>query len=296
MWRIMGVGRVIFWVALAMGGYYAYLQFGSFTSSDSQLRQSMAPPLCAVAARNVPLPDERIRLVVGRCHGDVDTIVTNELRQALARRNVVVVDATPWDIFSPMFVWPAVDLSLEENIALAKSHQVPYLIFSTVEHWSIAPGEERRLTIRVALVDVLQGVILYSHSFTQGPKQQTTAAATVNARSHHETAAAPTLLAEQSSPETPSFQLLTFGVWVVICLLTPWLGQDYIVTALRSQSNSTSATLILGYLLVVITTGWFTWADFDSKWLTATLLFGVALPWLSYFEFVCRSVAYRLET
>ena len=295
MWRIMGIGSTVFWVAVALAGYYAYLQLWSVTSSDSQLRHTMARQVCANAAQQLQLPHARSRIVVGRCHGDVDNIVTDELRLAIGRRNTVVVDVMPWDTFAPAFLWPAADLTLEENVHLAKSHAVPYLIFCQIEQWTIAPGEELILTIKLSLVDVEQVVVLQTDSFTYQPNGNAVADQIVTGRDN--LAPRDSLNFQVSSNNSPiSYgKLLAFATWLVVCLTVPWFGQEFITTALRSQSNLTGVGLILGYLFVVATTGWLTWADFDSKWLTATLLCGVALPWLSYFEFVCRSVAQRVD-
>ncbi|MBL8890261.1 MAG: hypothetical protein JNL67_09790 [Planctomycetaceae bacterium] len=295
MWRIMGIGRTVFLVAMALIGYFGYFQFWNAPSSDHGVRLSMAEQICLHMTQSTPLPNERIRMVVAQSHGDVAGILTRELRQAFARRNVVVVDVTPWDAYLPTILWPGPDLSLENSVELAASHEVPCLLFSQIEHWTISPTDEARLSVNIRLVDTNKREIVYSRSFSVGQNGHS-----INDPNHSETenvAAANRVPNEswESPRQTGSIPFIAFLTWMVVCLVAPWLGRDFIATALRSNSNLTSMTLILVYLLVVVAVGCLTWVDFESRWLTAMLLCGVAMPWLGYFEFVCRSVAHRLE-
>ncbi len=293
MLRILGTSRSILALLLALGGYYAYHHLNDNSGSDSSLRTKMAAQVCRQAALAIPIPDGRPMVAIAQANGDFDGIVTKQLRLALERRNATVIDLAPWDSVMPTRLKWSLETTPERATANAAARNVPYVVSCRVDEWVTDPVASQNLNVHLSLIDVAQNVFLYQNEFSladceNSPNDRTdgilTSVEGTEDRSDALTGIVP-------SVNEINKRILLFAAWLVGGLALPWLGSNFITMAMRSHSNLAGFALVAIYLGAVAGAAWFTWGQFESRWVTGAVLAVLSSAWLGYFEFVCRSVS-----
>ena len=304
MWRMLWTTRSFIFLALAFLGYYGYQHFSGAPVDDLPLRHAMAGPVARQACLALPIPESRPAMAVAPVAGDYEGVLTEQLRQWLARRNVSVVELDWWDSLIPTRFVSARSMSREEAFQKAALNQVPFFIYAKIVDWVTDPYDSRSLELEVSLIDTELGIILYTNTFafsSESDRAETeekpTDESSVRRRSLE--IGAPDHWPSNPVSLPPAYEpidrVLLFAVWLASGLVLPWLGSAVIGKVIRSDSTAAGFLLVIAYLGLMGLLAWFLWGRFENGLLTWAYVLVLSTVWLGYLEFVCRMLDNRPE-
>ncbi len=252
----------------------------------------MAAQLSRVATQLIPIPKGRPKMVVPQVIGDVDSIVTQELRSALGQSNLIVVDLCPWESVVPSRLQWSMESTTDQTIDSAASWHIPYALCCRVTNWVVDSNKVQDLSIELRLINVETRQEIYSQEISYADCEPSPSERVFGVSKQGEQQwVSPQSVVSQPSTVSAERKLASFGTWIVVNLMLPWLGASFLTRAMRAHAPMTGLGLALGYLAVVLVSAWYLWGGFQSPWITTIALLLLAWPWLYYLEFVCRKLS-----
>ena len=261
--------------AMGFGGSWVY---ELFPNEDSAIRSNQAAALARQLTLSLPEFPARSRIAVAEFSGDDSGRLVVQLREWLARRNLIVVTPGWWDQASRLVRNgrtvrdPAVELG-----RLAGHRTADYLLSGEVLDWTTFPVDGAVLRAAFRVDDVQTGKTVLEQTLTYPA---------TNPATPHDTLLAPAVL-ETDHPTGWGHVSLVWRImiWAMAVFLAPWLAGSLISSLLARESNAINAGLLAGLVLAATGSAWLIWAGSLGSGIgpLVTLLAGVTtVPYLGY--------------
>lgn len=158
--------RVVLLLLFISAGFILFNHWNTPPTEALLQRTAMASQLSRHASLSIPIPDGRPKMVIAQVIGDYHGILTKQLRQAIERRNVAIVDLAPWQSLVPGRLQWLLEQSAESATTEAAKLCVPYLLSCRILDWPLGSDTSRDLRLEVKLVAVESRTILYENTWS----------------------------------------------------------------------------------------------------------------------------------